>query len=74
MTDSAKYVKIVEGSDEDQCFIGYCPGIIGPCYHGDDEVEVYRELCEIAEKWIAIAHKKTRHSPRQLSGGTLRNS
>ena len=26
--DSALYVKIVEWSDEDQCFIGQCPGII----------------------------------------------
>ena len=30
MTDSARYVKIVEWSDEDQCFVGQCPGVIGP--------------------------------------------
>jgi hypothetical protein len=34
MNHSARYVKIVEWSDEDQCFVGQCPGIIGPCYHG----------------------------------------
>jgi len=28
MSESAKYIKIVEWSDEDECFIGYCPGII----------------------------------------------
>ena len=55
MTDSAKYIKIVKWSEDDQCFIGYCPGVIGPCCHGDDEVEVYRELCEIVEEWIEIA-------------------
>ncbi len=40
MTESAKYVKIVEWSDEDECYIGYCLGIIGPCCYGTDEVEV----------------------------------
>ena len=58
MTDSAQYIKIVKWSDEDQCFIGFCPGIIGPCCHGDDEVEVYRELCEIVDEWIEIAQQE----------------
>ena len=47
MTDAARYVKVVEWSEEDGAFIGQCPGIIGPCCHGDDEVDVYRELCAI---------------------------
>ena len=51
MIDSAKYVEVVEWSEEDQCFIGYCPGIVGPCCHGDDEKEVYRELRQIIEEW-----------------------
>ncbi len=58
MTDSAQYIKIVKWSDDDQCFIGFCPGIIGPCCHGDDEVEVYRELCEIVDEWIKIAQQE----------------
>ena len=37
LTDSARYAKIVEWSDEDQCFVGHCPGVIGLCGHGDDE-------------------------------------
>jgi predicted RNase H-like HicB family nuclease len=52
MNDSARYVKIVEWSDEDQCFVGQCPGLIGPCCHGDDERLVYAELCQIVEEWI----------------------
>lgn len=55
MTNSAKYTKIVEWSDEDQCFIGYCPGIIGPCCHGNDEDEVYRELCQIVDEWLEVS-------------------
>ena len=53
MKDSAQYLKIVEWSDEDRCFIGQCPGIIGPCCHGDDEAQVYVELCQIVDEWIA---------------------
>ena len=48
----AQYVKIVEWSEEDQSYIGYCPGVIGPCCHGDDEVEVFRSLCEIVDEWL----------------------
>jgi hypothetical protein len=54
MNDSARYLKIVEWSDEDQCFIGQCPGVIGPCCHGDDEKAVYFELCEIVDEWLAL--------------------
>ena len=51
-------VKIVEWSDEDRCFIGYCPGIIGPCCHGDDEAEVHRQLCQIVAEWLDIASRE----------------
>ena len=68
MTESAHYLKIVEWSDEDRCFIGYCPGIIGPCAHGDDEVEVYRELCEIVEEWIEIFHSDNKPLPPPTIG------
>ena len=57
MTDAARYVKIVEWSDEDGAFVGQCPGVIGPCCHGPDEAEVYRELCQIVEEWIEICKK-----------------
>lgn len=52
MNDSARYVKIVQWSEEDQCFVGQCPGVIGPCCHGDDEAKVYAQLCRIVEEWI----------------------
>jgi len=52
MNDSARYVKIVEWSDEDQCFVGQCPGIISACCHGTDEAQVYAELCQIVDEWI----------------------
>ena len=68
MSASAKYVKIVAWSDEDQCFVGACPGIIGPCCHGDDEVKVYRQLCEIVEEWIEIAKRDNKPLPAPTAG------
>ena len=54
MKDSANYLKIVECSGEDQVFVGQCPDIIGPCCHGDSEIEVYRELCTIVDEWLDL--------------------
>ncbi len=68
MTDAAKYVKVVEWSEEDGVFVGQCPGIIGPCCHGDDEVEGYRELCGIVEEWIEIAHRDGLALPPPTAG------
>jgi predicted RNase H-like HicB family nuclease len=53
MKDSARYIKLVEWSPEDGCYVGQCPGVIGPCCHGDDETRVYAELCQIVEEWLA---------------------
>ena len=57
MNESARYIKIVEWSDEDQCFVGQCSGIIGPCCHGTDEAQVYAELCQIVDEWIETMKK-----------------
>ncbi len=53
MKVSDKYLKIVEWSDEDDCYVGTCPILFGGGCHGDDEVAVYKELCEIAQEVIA---------------------
>src|SRR4051812_39618621 len=57
MTIAARYVKIVERSDEDGAFVGQCPGVIGPCCHGADEVEVYRQLCAIVSESLELAEQ-----------------
>ena len=56
--DSARYVKLIEWSDEDWCFVGQCPGIIGPCCHGDDESAVYAELCQIVDEWVETMNRR----------------
>ena len=37
MKESARYAKLVEWSDEDQCFVGSSPGLIYGGCHGQDE-------------------------------------
>ena len=54
MTENARFGEVVEWSEDDQCFIGYCQSIVGPCCHGDDEGEVYRELRRIVYEWLEI--------------------
>ena len=71
MTESAKYIKIVEWSEEDQCFVGSCPGIIGPCCHGDNEVEVYKELCQIVDEWLQIAQSEKKKLPSPTIGRNI---
>jgi predicted RNase H-like HicB family nuclease len=68
MTDTARYVKIVEWSDADDAFVGQCPSIIGPCCHGVDEVAVYQELCQIVDEWLEIAKRDGKPLPPPTAG------
>ncbi|MBI2431811.1 MAG: hypothetical protein HYV26_02960 [Candidatus Hydrogenedentes bacterium] len=73
MKESARYVKIVEWSEEDHCFVGSAPGLIlGGC-HGDDEQQVFAELCEIVEEAIALYHEDSKPLPPPTSGRDLVN-
>lgn len=63
MKERDKYLKIVEWSEEDQCYVGAVPGWIGKCCHGSDEMKVYQELCNIVDEWIKIYKKDGRPLP-----------
>ena len=54
MKDSAKYVKLVEWSAEDQCYVGSAPGLLYGGCHGTDEKAVFEELCAIVEEVVAL--------------------
>ncbi len=68
MKESARYIKIVEWSDEDESFVGQCPGIIGPCCHSDDEAQVYAELCKIVDEWIELMKQDGKPLPPPTTG------
>jgi len=64
---AARYMKIVEWSDEDGCFVGSAPPLIGPCCHGKDEAKVYAQLCRIVEEWIEILETDGHELPAPLA-------
>ena len=47
-------VKIVEWSEEDHCYVGSSPGLVYPGCNGDDERQVFDELCCIVDEAIAL--------------------
>ncbi|MFZ1701984.1 MAG: type II toxin-antitoxin system HicB family antitoxin [Pyrinomonadaceae bacterium] len=49
-----RYKKVVYWSDEDECFIGICPELMYGGVHGDDPVEVFKELGEAVDETIEI--------------------
>lgn len=73
MTDSARYVKIVEWSEEDQCYVGSSPGLLYGGCHGPDEQEVFRELCEIVEETIELYREQGKPLPPPTSGRDFAN-
>ncbi len=67
MKPSTRYLKLVEWSDEEQCFIGRCPGLIGPCCHGEDETAVYAELCQIVVEWLEMLQADGKPLPEPVT-------
>jgi predicted RNase H-like HicB family nuclease len=73
MIESMRYVKIVEWSEEDQCYVGSAPGLLlGGC-HGPDEKHVFDELCEIVDETIQLYHQDGKALPPPTSGHDLAN-
>ena len=68
MKTSDRYLKIVEWSEEDQCYVGTCPGLMFGGIHGDDEAKVYRELCQAVEEWIDIYEQDGDPLPAETAG------
>ena len=68
MKDSARYVKIVEWSDEDKCFIGSCPELFYGGCHGADPRAVFNELCDIIEENVALYKADGKLLPNAMSG------
>jgi len=73
MKASARYVKIVEWSDADQCYVDSCPGLFYGGCHGDNEQAVFKDLCQIVEETIALYRKEGRPLPPPTSGRDYAN-
>lgn len=61
---AALYLKIVEWSDEDKCFVGRVPSLFHGGVHGDNKAKVYAELCQAAEEWIETIERDGKPLPK----------
>lgn len=52
------YLRVVEWSPEDRCFVGSAPPLIGRCCHGPTETRVLRQLTRIVEEWVRLANEQ----------------
>jgi len=71
MKDSARYMKIVEWSEEDGCYVGSAPGLLYGGCHGEDERDVFAELCQIVEETIELYLQDGKPLPPPTSGRNL---
>ena len=74
MKESMRYVKIVEWSDEDGCYVGSAPGLLYGGCHGNDERAVFEELCQIVDETIELYHQDGKPLPPATSGQDFANS
>ena len=74
MKPSDRYVKIVEWSEQDGCYVGSAPGLVlGGC-HGDDERKVFDELLPIVEEAISLYAADGKALPPPTAGRDLANT
>ena len=65
-----QYLKVVEWSDEDNCYIGSAPPIIGQCCHASTEAKVMEQLQVIVEDWVEILLRDGKPLPQPSAGKT----
>ena len=68
MNASANYAKVVEWSNEDQCFVGSAPGLLYGGCHGEDERQVFDELCQIVDEVVALHEADGKALPEPTCG------
>ena len=73
MKESNHYVKIVEWSEEDHCFVGSCPGLFYGGCHGLDEKEVFASLCKLVDETIKLYKQENKPLPPATSGKDYAN-
>lgn len=74
MNEAYKYIKLVEWSEEDGCFIGSCPELFYGGCHGTDPRTVFDELCQIIEETTNLYKQDGRPLPLPLTGKQFVNA
>ena len=74
MNKGDQYVKIIEWSNDDGCFIGSCPELFYGGCHGSDPKSVFAELCEIIEETVQLYERDGKPLPAPMSGREFVNA
>ena len=74
MKQGDQYVKLVEWSDEDKCYIGSCPELFYGGCHGPDAKIVFSALCDIVEQTIRLYEQDGKPLPPAMSGRDFVNA
>jgi predicted HicB family RNase H-like nuclease len=64
---SDNYLKVVEWSEEDQCYVGTAPGLIIGGVHGKSQEKVFKELCTVVEEAVSTLHKEGKALPPETA-------
>ena len=67
-TAKKHYLKIVEWSEGDGCYVGRCPELFLGGVHGKNEAKVYQELCVAVADVVAMKKEHGDPLPDSLSG------
>ena len=73
MKESARYVKIVEWSEEDRCYVGSAPGLVYGGCHGENEETVFHELCQIVDEAVELYKREGKPLPPPTAGRDFAN-
>ncbi len=74
MSKGDRFVKLVEWSDQDGCFIGSCPELLHGGCHGSDAQRVFAELCEVVDETIQLYEQDGKPLPAPMSGREFVNA
>ena len=70
---SDRLLKVIEWSHEEPTYVGSAPGLIFGGCHGDDEKQVFDELCRIVDEAIELYRADGKPLPPSTSGRDLVN-
>ena len=74
MSKGDRYVKLIEWSEEDGCFIGSCPELLFGGCHGQDAKRVFAELSDIVDETIELYEHDGKPLPPPMSGREFVNA
>jgi predicted HicB family RNase H-like nuclease len=65
---SARYPRVIEWSEEDNCYVGSAPPLIGQCCHGLTETDVAAQLATIVEDLVQDVLDGKMPEPKGIAG------